>query len=124
MLENAITTFKYVLENYGLQAAFLLLIFVRDCWLFWTQNKQITSLQNEIKGVVIDAWVRQSLIGIDLVTADARIVTYTPTHRQSSASGGRVRLVLTPQSIPWLTRCQVCGDPADDAVCAGCGGAA
>ena len=38
------------------------------------------------KGIVIDAWVRLSLVGIDLVTVEARIVvasiaTYLTIHR-------------------------------------------
>jgi Holliday junction resolvase len=43
----------------------------------------------------------------------------------------RFRVLTGPGPNDWrtwvadeLTRCQVCGGPADDAVCAGCGGAA
>lgn len=44
---------------------------------------------------------------------------------KTGTSSYRVRLVLTAQDVPWLgTSCQVCGEPADDTVCAGCGGAA
>ena len=54
------------------------------------------------KGIIIDAWVRVSLVGIDLITVEARVVvasidTYlryadalglTPAQRQSSLGGG------------------------------------
>ena len=54
------------------------------------------------KGIIIDAWVRVSLVGIDLITVEARVVvasidTYlryadalglTPAARQSSVGAG------------------------------------
>ena len=54
------------------------------------------------KGIVIDAWVRVSLVGIDLITVEARVVvasidTYlryadalglTPSRQQSTLGGG------------------------------------
>ena len=51
------------------------------------------------KGIIIDAWVRVSLVGIDLVTVEARVVVasidtylrYVDAHR--NRDGGVVRLV-------------------------------
>ena len=37
------------------------------------------------KGIVIDAWVRVSLVGIDLVTVEARIVVASTRPRELSA---------------------------------------
>jgi len=71
------------------------------------------------KGIVIDAWVRLSLVGIDLITVEARIVvasiaTYLQysvaagepsrvPHVQSAASPGRLvgrRLPIQPRPRP------------------------
>ncbi len=63
------------------------------------------------KGIVIDAWVRISLVGIDLITVEARIVvasidTYLkyaeavgitgPVSRPALAAAGRDEVVETP----------------------------
>src|ERR1041385_183371 len=49
------------------------------------------------KGIVIDAWVRVSLVGIDLITVEARVVVasidtylkYSEAVGQSSGPGGK-----------------------------------
>ena len=38
------------------------------------------------KGIVIDAWVRVSLVGIDLVTVEARIVVASPPQQHLDGS--------------------------------------
>ena len=38
------------------------------------------------KGIVIDAWVRVSLVGIDLITVEARIVVASSPSRVSFAA--------------------------------------
>jgi hypothetical protein len=49
------------------------------------------------KGIVIDAWVRVSLVGIDLVTVEARIVVASiDTYLKYSEAVG----VTTPMSRP------------------------
>lgn len=53
MLEQLVATFKYVLENYGLQAALLLYFLARDFWRDWTQGKTIAALQTEMRGVIL-----------------------------------------------------------------------
>jgi gas vesicle structural protein len=48
------------------------------------------------KGVVIDAWVRVSLAGIDLITIQARVVVASiETYLKSSAA-----LAQTPAGLP------------------------
>jgi hypothetical protein len=71
------------------------------------------------KGIVIDAWVRISLVGIDLITVEARIVvasidTYlryaeavgitAPVARPAFGPGPREDLVAAAASEPLLTR--------------------
>ena len=62
------------------------------------------------KGIVIDAWVRVSLIGIDLVTVEARVVvasiaTYLEfsevvgTSSMSAALAGNASLAPRPSSV-------------------------
>ncbi len=49
------------------------------------------------KGIVIDAWVRVSLVGIDLVTVEARVVVASiETYVLHSDTLGRVAAVLAP----------------------------
>jgi hypothetical protein len=49
------------------------------------------------KGIVIDAWVRVSLVGIDLVTVEARVVVASiDTYLKYSEAVG----VMTPVSRP------------------------
>src|SRR5260221_10884546 len=49
------------------------------------------------KGIVIDAWVRVSLVGIDLITVEARIVVASiDTYLKSSEAVGTV----TPAAKP------------------------
>jgi gas vesicle structural protein len=51
------------------------------------------------KGIVIDAWVRLSLVGIDLMTVEARIVVASiATYLQYSAAVGEMERVSAPPS--------------------------
>jgi gas vesicle structural protein len=50
------------------------------------------------KGIVIDAWVRISLVGIDLITVEARIVVASiDTYLKYADAVGLVGLVSRPQ---------------------------
>src|SRR3977135_2912121 len=52
------------------------------------------------KGIVIDAWVRVSLVGIDLITVEARIVVASiDTYLKYSEAGGQCALVSKPAAI-------------------------
>src|SRR5262245_60967380 len=49
------------------------------------------------KGIVIDAWVRVSLVGIDLITVEARVVVASiDTYRKYSEAVGQVAPVSKP----------------------------
>ena len=51
------------------------------------------------KGIVIDAWVRVSLVGIDLITVEARVVVASiDTYLKYSEAVGQVASVSRPQS--------------------------
>ena len=51
------------------------------------------------KGIVIDAWVRVSLVGIDLITVEARIVVASiDTYLKYSEAVGSVAPVSRPQA--------------------------
>lgn len=57
------------------------------------------------KGIVIDAWVRVSLVGIDLITVEARVVvasidTYL---KYSEAVGQTPSRTAEPESLPETT---------------------
>ena len=50
------------------------------------------------KGIVIDAWVRISLVGIDLITVEARVVVASiDTYLKYAEQVGLVGLVSRPQ---------------------------
>lgn len=50
------------------------------------------------KGIVIDAWVRISLVGIDLITVEARVVVASiDTYLKYADAVGLVGLVAKPQ---------------------------
>ena len=54
------------------------------------------------KGIVIDAWVRVSLVGIDLITVEARVVvasidTYLKYSEAVGGAGTAARPLLEPQ---------------------------
>ncbi len=52
------------------------------------------------KGIVIDAWVRVSLVGIDLITVEARVVVASiDTYLKYSEAVGTVAPVAKPASI-------------------------
>jgi hypothetical protein len=51
------------------------------------------------KGIVIDAWVRVSLVGIDLITVEARVVVASiDTYLKYSEAVGSVAPVSRPQA--------------------------
>ena len=51
------------------------------------------------KGIVIDAWVRVSLVGIDLITVEARVVVASiDTYLKYSEAVGQVAPVSRPQT--------------------------
>ena len=51
------------------------------------------------KGIVIDAWVRVSLVGIDLITVEARVVVASiDTYLKYSEAVGQVAPVSRPQA--------------------------
>jgi hypothetical protein len=51
------------------------------------------------KGIVIDAWVRVSLVGIDLITVEARVVVASiETYLRYSEAVGSVTPISRPQS--------------------------
>jgi hypothetical protein len=53
------------------------------------------------KGIVIDAWVRISLVGIDLVTVEARVVVASiDTYLKYADAVGLTGLVSRPQLGP------------------------
>jgi len=50
------------------------------------------------KGIVIDAWVRVSLVGIDLITVEARVVVASiDTYLKYSEAVGQVTPISRPQ---------------------------
>ncbi len=52
------------------------------------------------KGIVIDAWVRVSLVGIDLITVEARIVVASiDTYLKYSEAVGQVSPVARPEIV-------------------------
>ncbi|HSL23045.1 MAG TPA: gas vesicle structural protein GvpA [Vicinamibacterales bacterium] len=52
------------------------------------------------KGIVIDAWVRVSLVGIDLITVEARVVVASiDTYLKYSEAVGSVPTVSRPSEI-------------------------
>ena len=55
------------------------------------------------KGIVIDAWVRVSLVGIDLITVEARVVVASiDTYLKYSEAVGQVAPVSRPQQAAEL----------------------
>ncbi len=53
------------------------------------------------KGIVIDAWVRVSLVGIDLITVEARIVVASiDTYLKYSEAVGSIEPVARPTELP------------------------
>jgi len=57
------------------------------------------------KGIVIDAWVRVSLVGIDLITVEARVVVASiDTYLKYSEAVGQVSPVSRPAELPQSTQ--------------------
>jgi hypothetical protein len=60
------------------------------------------------KGIVIDAWVRISLVGIDLITVEARVVVASiDTYLKYADAVGLVGLVAKPQIEAGLPEAEV-----------------
>ncbi|PYR94885.1 MAG: hypothetical protein DMF84_02480 [Acidobacteria bacterium] len=60
------------------------------------------------KGIVIDAWVRVSLVGIDLITVEARIVVASiDTYLKYSEAVGSVAPISRPSPVAELPSSQV-----------------
>ncbi len=56
------------------------------------------------KGIVIDAWVRISLVGIDLITVEARVVVASiDTYLKYAEAVGGTGLIARPQIGPGET---------------------
>ena len=56
------------------------------------------------KGIVIDAWVRVSLVGIDLITVEARVVVASiDTYLKYSEAVGTVAPVAKPAAVDAAT---------------------
>ena len=52
------------------------------------------------KGIVIDAWVRVSLVGIDLITVEARVVVASiDTYLKYSEAVGQSQMMAAPKAI-------------------------
>ena len=52
------------------------------------------------KGIVIDAWVRVSLVGIDLITVEARVVVASiETYLKYSEAVGALPAMSTPKTV-------------------------
>ena len=65
------------------------------------------------KGIVIDAWVRVSLVGIDLITVEARIVVASiDTYLKYSEAVGQVGSVSKPTLEPARTQQDVLAENA------------
>jgi hypothetical protein len=59
------------------------------------------------KGIVIDAWVRVSLVGIDLITVEARVVVASiDTYLKYSEAVGQVAPVSKPTPVVDAARTQ------------------
>jgi hypothetical protein len=57
------------------------------------------------KGIVIDAWVRVSLVGIDLITVEARVVVASiDTYIKYSEAVGTVAPVAQPAAVDGRSR--------------------
>jgi gas vesicle structural protein len=60
------------------------------------------------KGIVIDAWVRVSLVGIDLITVEARVVVASiDTYLKYSEAVGQVAPISRPAAPAELPSTQV-----------------
>jgi hypothetical protein len=67
------------------------------------------------KGIVIDAWVRISLVGIDLITVEARVVVASiDTYLKYADAVGLTGIVARPQAA--LTTTVVEEEPLEVAV--------
>ena len=57
------------------------------------------------KGIVIDAWVRVSLVGIDLITVEARVVVASiETYLKYSEAVGQIAPASRPVELPASTQ--------------------
>jgi hypothetical protein len=62
------------------------------------------------KGIVIDAWVRVSLVGIDLITVEARVVVASiDTYLRYAEAMGNIRPVARPPQLAATPREELAG---------------
>src|ERR1700739_1977295 len=64
-----------------------------------TRGRRLIDVLDRVldKGIVIDAWVRVSLVGIDLITVEARVVVASiDTYLRYSEPGGQAPPVSRP----------------------------
>ena len=67
------------------------------------------------KGIVIDAWVRVSLVGIDLITVEARVVVASiDTYLRYAEAMGITAPVARPPAISGGAAREELGSPPDD----------
>ena len=65
------------------------------------------------KGIVIDAWVRVSLVGIDLITVEARVVVASiDTYLRYAEALGITSTVARPAAGPGTTGALGSGSPS------------
>jgi gas vesicle structural protein len=65
------------------------------------------------KGIVIDAWVRVSLVGIDLITVEARVVVASiDTYLKYSEAVGQSQTMSAPKGIDAKTHDAVLAENA------------
>jgi hypothetical protein len=65
------------------------------------------------KGIVIDAWVRVSLVGIDLITVEARVVVASiDTYLKYSEAVGQVQPASSPKVVDSKTHEKVLAENA------------
>ena len=66
------------------------------------------------KGIVIDAWVRVSLVGIDLLTVEARVVVASiDTYIKFSEAVGQIAPVSRPTSIDGRSNGELAAENAE-----------
>ena len=66
------------------------------------------------KGIVIDAWVRVSLVGIDLITVEARVVVASiDTYLRYAEAMGITSPVARPSALPAAPREELVPMPGD-----------
>jgi gas vesicle structural protein len=69
------------------------------------------------KGIVIDAWVRVSLVGIDLLRGQARIVVASiDTYLKDSETAGQIEPAARPAELPAMASVEAIAAQAESRV--------